>query len=190
MAIDEEYGSLRIPSRVYTHIEETVADLYVELNICKSPINPWSIAKRKGYIVVPYSKLKYNVVMGLRKKDLKGISFFNQTKGCFIIYYDNAYSFAIQRFTIMHEIGHILLGRKGESELANQMANYFAAYALVPSPLIDCYKCEDFIDVEAAFMVSPPCAERCFNRYLNRKEYGGKLKKYEIKLLDLYLGLL
>ena len=39
-------------------------------------------------------------------------------------------------FTIMHEIGHIDMGHKHGSQLAEVIANHYAGYALAPSPLI------------------------------------------------------
>ena len=40
------------------------------------------------------------------------------------------------RFTIMHEIGHIVLDHTEHSDLAESEANFFAKYALAPPPLV------------------------------------------------------
>ena len=88
----------------------------------------------------------------------------------------------------MHEIGHIDLGHKGESDLARKMADFYAGYALAPSPLIGRYaNFEENFDIVSTFWVSPECAEICKNRYQNWLQYGGReLKDYEIELINLF----
>lgn len=186
--IDSEYTTIKVPSKIYRDIERKVVSLYKELYICAIPIDPWDIARRKGYKVVPYSRAGREKVACLKKCEIDGgASYWNEKeKRYYIIYNDtNHASKSFQKFTIMHEIGHIVLGHKEDSELAERLANYFAAYALAPSPLIYKYGCEDKEDLMTIFQVSDQCANICFGRYLNWQNYGGELKNYEIELLNL-----
>lgn len=182
---ENEYTSIKIPKKVYDDIERAVVLLYKELRVKNFPIDPWQIAKEKGFCVVPYSRLTPTIREEFLKLKLNGASYWNQDKKKYFIYYNDAPVIKFQRFTIMHEIGHILLEHKGESELANRMANYFAAYSLAPSLLIARYDCEDVVDLMDKFNISQQCADICFGRYLNWQRFGGELKDYEIELLDL-----
>ena len=87
------------------------------------------------------------------------------------------------RMHIMHEIGHIDMGHKHGSQLAEVIANHYAGYALAPSPLIQKYNCEDFGDISVVFNISDECAYWRFNSYQNWIKYRIK-KKYEKELLN------
>ncbi len=88
---------------------------------------------------------------------------------------------------ITHEIGHILLGHKQESDLARIQANYFAAYALAPSPIIHLYDIEDYVELAEIFNISKECAMLCASRYNNWLQYGNKeYLPYENRLIQLF----
>lgn len=186
MSENEEYTIVRLPSKVYNKIEKAVVALYKKLNITKVPIKPFVIASQLEFIVKKYSSLPRDVQIELKIREKEGLSHYDPDLGTFVIYYDDSISFARVRFTIMHEIGHILLGHREESELAKKMADYFAAYALAPSPLMDYYECEDYMDVANKFDVSQECADICFQRLTNWSCYSGKMKTYESELIGLF----
>ena len=83
----------------------------------------------------------------------------------------------------MHEIGHYVLGHKEPSALAEKMADYFAGYALAPTPIIATKHCYSVTDIENAFRVSKMCAEVCYSRWLNWEKYCKQAKDYEVELL-------
>lgn len=189
MINEPEYIAIRLPSKMYNIIEEKVVSLYKELNITKVPIDPFNIAKQKGFIVKPFSQFNkdlYGILLRDKKDKIDGISHYDPDLKTFVIYYDENQVIQRIRFTIMHEIAHIEMGHKQESELARKIADYYAAYSLAPSPLIWHFKCEDFIDVSTQFDISTQCADYCFSRYTNRANFGGKTKKYEMSLLGLF----
>lgn len=183
----EEVLGLRLPHREYDRIETAVVDLYTKLQVTNVPVDVFSIVKQMGWEAKPYSELPYDAVQKLRESHSDGCSFFNPTLKQYVICYDDHKPMVRVRFTIMHEVGHIVLDHKQESDLANQMANHFAAYSLAPTPLIGCYKCEDYIEGANIFNVSRECASICFQRYMNWFDYGGDYyKPYEIKLRRLF----
>lgn len=175
---------LAMPTILYDKIESDVAELFLQLNIRSYPVDPLDIALRLGYELVPFSKMNKDARKILVPGDVDGISCFNPQQKVFIIYYQSETMKERMRFTIGHEIGHIRMNHKGESELARRIADYYAAYLLAPTPWIGCAECEDFTDVAKAFKVSNPCAMRCFERYehWSRIPY---IKEHEQKLLDL-----
>ncbi|MBQ8374867.1 MAG: ImmA/IrrE family metallo-endopeptidase [Clostridia bacterium] len=183
---EDKVGGALLTKKKYAHIEKKVVDLYVELDLSEHPLNPFAIAKYCGYVVVPYSLLHNEAVELLREKEMDGISYFNQADNLYYIGYDDSEVVSRQYFTIMHEIGHIRLGHKEDSALADKEADYFAAYSLAPSPIMEIYECEDFVDIKLSFGVSESCAVRCFDRFIKWELYGGKLKDYEKRLLKLF----
>lgn len=186
MMNNSEKTDIKIPPRLYDSIESKVVSLYVEQNIKEIPINPMKIAINRGYKLVPFSFLDSEIIEQIGECD--AINFFNTENNQFEIYYDDSKSLERLRFTIMHEIGHIDLGHKEESNLAKKMADYYAAYALAPSPLIHVEKCENSFDLAEKFKISLECANFCFMRYENWYKYSSRNKQYELKLISLFIN--
>ena len=183
MSYEEELTDIKLPKKVYTMIEKAVTKLFLELNIGKYPIDPFEIIIRKGYVLRTYSELSDQKRQALRSKDLDATSFYDPNLKTFVIYYDETQTIERIRFTLMHEVGHIALGHKEESDLAKKMADYFAAYSLAPSPIIMKYHCEDYLEVADIFVISTESAYYTFQRYNNWYEYGGRIKAYEEALI-------
>ena len=181
----ETYGPAYLTYGDYDRIESAVVDLYVELNINKFPIDPFDIARKKGYTLVPYSQIPQEAREILRKTEKSGTSG-RTKKGEYRIFYDDSNSENRQRFTIMHELGHIALGHKEDSAYAEKSANYYATYSLAPSPMIGRLKCEDFIDTSVRFDLSVESALYAFDRYERWASVPGGLKPYEQKLNKLF----
>lgn len=114
--IDNEYCGANLTDAKYAEIGCSVADLYEELGIKTFPIDPFDIAKRKGFVLKPYSQLSEQTCATLRQHEWSGASM-RCDKSCYI-YYDDSQVKTRQRFTVMHEIGHILLGHKQDSDYA------------------------------------------------------------------------
>ena len=169
----EKVDRPKIPKKLYRKIEDDVTNLYIELGLTV-PIDPFEIAQRLGYVVIRLSEIEFPdellAVLDSKEGERKdGLSYFDVTQNRYVILVNDIgvkYE-ERNRFTVMHEIGHIRLGHKTNSLLAEMMANHYAAYALAPSVLIDYYDCDDFVDVMNIFEVSDICAYHCFRRYCN-----------------------
>ncbi len=173
----------RIPSWRYREIEKKVVNLYKENGFYKPPIDPYEIIKNRGYKLVPFSRV--DGLTQILKEDKDAFSFLDSTGTTNIVYNDDK-SYRRLRFTLMHEIGHVDLGHKERSALAEKEANYYAGYALAPSPFIMRYASKDKDVISNVFWISPDCANRCATRYVNWILYGGEhLKDYEEELLSL-----
>lgn len=177
--------NLVLSRKLYDTIEQKVVSLYFEHNIKESPIHPFEIAKNRGYILRPYSELIIEACNFLREKERDGTSYIDPEIKKQVICFDDSQPICRQRFTIMHEIGHIDMGHKHGSQLAETIANHYAGYALAPSPLIKKFNCEDFGDITSVFCVSDECAYWRFNSYQNWLKYQIK-KKYEKDLLSFF----
>lgn len=183
-----------LPKKLYDRIEEDVAKLHIDLEL-SIPVKPSDIARRLGFIVRGFSEIasddndmmsEYRTGCDGKRRD--GLSYYDPNVNTYIIWINDIDTFYEEHdeFTIMHEIGHIRMGHKGDSQLAEMIANYYAAYALVPSPLASLYKCSSFIDICDVFEVSIDCAYNCWKRCMNWKMYVGLRKQYEKDLRAYY----
>ena len=176
-----------MPERIYRNIEETAVNLYQELKIIDTAFDVFDVAAKKGYMLIPYSTLKKKMREYLRANEYDAVNYYDARTKHYVIIYDDKPSLQRQRFSIMHEIGHILLGHKQESDLARIQANYFAAYALAPNPLIHLYDIEDYVELAEIFNISQECAMLCAARYNNWLQYGSKeFLPYEDRLIQLF----
>ncbi|PWJ71124.1 uncharacterized protein DUF955 [Ruminococcaceae bacterium R-25] len=183
---DIEFVDIKLPKKVYEKMERVVVKLFIDLGIDTYPIDPINIIKKLGYVLRKYSDLPVYEQLKLRRKELDATSCYDPELKTFVICYDDTKNHGRIRFTLMHELGHILLGHKEESELARKMANYFAAYALAPSPIIYLYDCQDANELATEFFVTEKCATYCFRRYTNWLEFGGRIKNYEEALQKMF----
>lgn len=91
--------------------------------------------------------------------------------------------------TILHEIGHAVLGHNEntDDDIAEAEAAFFAKYAVAPPPLIDKIKPNDPQKIENIFHISYEAATYAFSYYYKWLVYGNKnYTDYEIKLLHLF----
>ena len=184
---DKDYlDYLSLPASLYERIESDVTDLLLQLNIHSYPVDPEEIALALGYELIPFSKMPKEAKKMLFFRDVDAINHYDPEKKTFVIYYRPDGMKERFRFTIGHEIGHIRMGHRGESELARRIADYYSAYLLAPTPWIGNAGCEDFKDVATEFYLSEPCAMRCFNRYdrWRRIPYTKNHEKILIGLLN------
>lgn len=179
-----------VSKKTYDLIEEKVVDMYLELQL-RIPISPREIAERYGYEVRYFSE-DPDLIFGEHPelyrdgRVLEGVSYYDTNEKHFVIMVNDIDFYSEERygFTIMHEIGHIKLGHKVDSELADVEANYFASYSLAPSPFISKCGCCSEEDIRVRFGVSKHCSELCFERYNNWSRYR-RVNQYE-KLLEEY----
>ena len=135
-----------LPKKLYDQIEEDVVKLHIELEL-SIPVKPSEVAKRLGFIVHKFSEIysEENDLIELRtgndgnRRD--GLSYYDPDVQTYVIWVNDIDSIYEEHdgFTIMHEIGHIRMGHRGDSQLAEMVANYYATYALVPFPLPSMY---------------------------------------------------
>lgn len=146
----------------YEEIKKVVADTLRKGKIVKIPICCFQLVKELKIECIPYSTLplkKQSVCLQLSEEGftLDGA-----------IYYNDFQIATRIRFTIMHEIGHIMLDHTEDDEIAEQEANFFSAYILVPPVLV--YANDKTGDmhqdkIRILFNVSNPVAESTYSYY-------------------------
>ncbi len=181
----EYLGRLVIPSSLYIEIEDKVVGMLQKNNIHTVPIDPFSIARNEGFEMIPFSRLKEKLKEAVKAGEYDGMSFHYSPWETYIICYDDSQSFPRQRFTLLHELGHIYMEHKEESELANKIANHFAAYAIAPNPLIQMYGCHSEEDIREVFNTSYETAHYRAESYKKWLSIT-KSEPYEGRLLELF----
>ena len=189
-------SKIKIPKSLYAKIENDVVNLYLELELTV-PIDPEDIAKRLGCIIRKMSEMRYKKTQESLRFDSSGnrrdgYSYYDPRLSAYVIWINDVDSYLYEHddFTIMHEIGHIRSGHREESDLANMIANYYAGYSFVPSPLYNMFGCQNESDIIRKFGVSAKCADICYQRCLNWEKYSGFNKSYEIRLRNYYFKII
>ncbi len=184
--VESEYlDRLILPPSLYRKIERVVIDMYFHYNIKSVPVDPFDIAKREHFALTPISKVPEDLKKALKKYEYDGMSFYYTPDHLNVIVYDDSACIQRQKFTVMHELGHIYLGHKEESELAKECANYFAAYALAPTPLIWYYNCTSELDIQKIFDITDRPATIRFSAYKKWMKIKG-FSEMEKELLNLF----
>lgn len=124
MIDNESTIDVKIPSWKYEDIERRVTKLYEEQNINRLPIDPFDIINKQGYILIPFSKFGKGTRPECADENNDAFSFYHPDFKTSVIVYNDDKPLRRIRFTLMHEIGHIDLGHKSESDLARKMADY------------------------------------------------------------------
>lgn len=179
---------MKLSDQRYEQIKSEVVLLFKKAGMKTIPVNPWQLAKELGVELVKFSELSEEQreaalqlcdgAMKYRKIDADGMS--HQ-----VIIYNDSEPLGRQRFSILHELGHIVLGHKQDSELADAEADFFAKFAIAPPMLVHMMQPSDYMDIAQAFGLSCQCAYNSmsyYNKWLRVPGY----KAYEYSLVDLF----
>jgi Zn-dependent peptidase ImmA (M78 family) len=173
---------MKLSDERYEEIKNIVADIFVKLNISHTPINGFEIARKLNIHVIPYSSCKSPKKLIEINED--GICIEDKTGVLYIFYNDNK---SIERinWTILHEIGHIVLGHSEHCSLAEAEADFFAKFAIAPPVIIAHYNPSTIKEMQTIFCIS---REAAFNSliYYHKWLKIPNLKPYDIKLLVLF----
>lgn len=166
-------------------IKRDVAKMFVDYGITCVPISGFEIAVKMRIKVTQYSAYSKEIRAILLKESLDGFSMMVDNK--WYIFYNDEKSYRRINFTIMHEIGHIVLDHTEDSELAKKEADFFAKFALAPPVLIHRMKLETVEEVYDIFGISHEAAGYALLYYQKWLNYGGRnYKDYEIRMLRLF----
>lgn len=154
----------------YDEIASLVARLLNELKINCIPIDPFEIGARLGFELVSYSSTSPQVHELAMMESKDGFSFLSDHS--WIILYNDKKPNTRIRFTIAHEIGHILLDHSQASELAEAEANYFARYLIAPPVLIQLVAHLGISLVADLFCICLETATYALRQATNRRQFG------------------
>jgi len=178
----------------YERIKGIVGDIYEEnADLLNSiPINVEKLAEKMGFIIkrtcniIKENPDKLSTYFEINEeKTIYGFSVFDEKYQRFVIYVDDLNAKGNkQRFSIAHEIGHIVLNHRENSFENEKEADYFAGYLLCP----DCVCIEDKIFnkincglkyLMSWFGISLDTAMICLKHIENRKNAKPVENSYE-----------
>lgn len=137
-----------------------ILDAYKTCEIKSFPIDCIEVIKKLKIPVFKYSELS----MKKEKECFRVSNDAFKLKGR--IYYNADFPYIRrQRFTLMHEVGHILLGHVGDTEENDDEANEFASHFLAPRILIHKSGCRDAQQIHDAFGLSYKASNRALMSY-------------------------
>ncbi len=181
---------MRLTDERYEEIKEEVTDLFIRYNVRCIPISGFELAMKMGIILIPYSSL--SPVQQKTVIELCPDGFYTEPgDGSERIYYNDIIGYERSNMTILHEIGHAVLGHHNDMDHdeAEAEAKFFAKYAAAPPPLIH-QICPNYPeDIEAVFMISLEAAYYAFGYYhkwLQKHLQTGLYLEYEHRLLRLF----
>lgn len=180
---------MRLPGFRYEQIKGRVTNLYKWCGCDTIPVNPLMIAEKLDVAVIRYSSLGEDGEAAALKKSPNGFKFLLEKPdgSCKrYVYFNDRQSVGRCRFTLLHEIGHIVLGHLQESEVAEAEANFFAKFAIAPPSLVHIIRPADYMDISDAFGLSEECALNSWNYYHRWLRTIGD-KPYEKELSNLFV---
>ena len=141
-------------------IFRTILDVYETCEIKEFPIDCIDVIKKLKIPLYKYSELSAK-----KEKECYRVSD-DAFKLIGKIYYNDSFPYICrQRFTLMHEVGHILLKHVGDTKENDDETNYFASHFLAPRILIHKYKCHDAIQIHDKFGLSYQASNRALMSY-------------------------
>lgn len=148
----------------YNFIYGKILKAYRKSGVDSFPFSTKDVLHYHGYTIVPYSFLE------TKKKGLSEMCF-QYSEDAFrfknLIYYNDMQPKSRIDFSLMHELGHILLEHQGEYDWQETEANYFASNILAPRMAIHYARCTSPEDVHKKFKLSPEASKYAYDSYLS-----------------------
>lgn len=118
----------------YARINELSTQFILGNNIDRLPVDVVSIAIQNSWSVIPYSQISKDIMSAYEEIIYTDWGFTLYFANRYMIFYNDNIKIGAQRFTIAHEIGHIVLEHfiNSDAEIREIEANCFAANILMP----------------------------------------------------------
>lgn len=148
----------------YHEIQSQILDVYETCKIQAFPFDCHKVLEHYGYRIFTYQQLrKTNDRLYRYCCRLSDDAF--HYKDFKIVAYDETKLWQRIRFSLMHELGHIILNHTEETPQTENEANYFASHILVPRMAIYYSRCRNKESVAKLFDISLSAAELALDDY-------------------------
>ena len=148
----------------YNKIVTATIEVFRKCDVHSFPIDCEDLLKYYGYRLFSYKELRdrspelYSLSLGYSEDAFRA----GASK---IVAYNPDRPHGRIRFSLMHELGHHVLGHNGASDLNEKEANAFASHILAPRMAIHYSKCKNANDVARLFDMSFEAADNAFIDY-------------------------
>lgn len=131
---------MRLSDERYEEIKKIIANFLEDYNVRKLPINVFELAEKMKIKIVFASKLLLKFPKKISEYTIfsypNSYLIYNPHAQQFVIYIDNiGTKKRRQRFSLAHELIHIILGHNEQNEKNEAEANFGATYLLAPTSL-------------------------------------------------------
>lgn len=174
----------------YEFIKGEVVHIFEVYDVRCIPVSGFEIALKMNIRLIPYSSLSKDQLKVAMDTDADGFVAVSGDKEC-IYYNDTDKIYERQNFTILHEIGHIVLDHTGHSQYTTKEedeADFFAKYAIAPPVLVHKIGATCPEDIHEHFNIGHEASYYAYQYYLAWKNRYDRLKTltaYELKFLEL-----
>lgn len=160
----------------YECIKYAILKVYKDCNIKSFPIDCFEILNAYDLKVYSYDALPDNLKEYCMKFSEDAINFKN------IICYNNNLPTGRIRFSLMHELGHVILKHNQiKSNRLEQEANFFASNILAPRMAIHYSKCKDPNSISRLFGITHEAAKIAFEDYMR---WYKRIAKFKMSRFD------
>lgn len=181
----------------YEKVDSVALQLRIDYNHLKKSLDVFALAKQLNMVLIKYSSLgeeQLNKINEFSEILKDGFTIFREDERGelkFYTFYNDSIGIARIRFTIAHEIKHVVFREKNPTVKEEDIANHFARYILAPPCLAMEYinKGLTQVDIMADFDISYEAATNAYNSAVNRLFYGkSDLAKYEKEFVIEFLS--
>jgi len=170
----------------YYYISHLAREFIMKNSISTLPVDIFAIIKKNNWKLITYSSLIENKISEYNEIMKNNLGFAQNFNGnAYAIFYDDRISEHSQRFTLAHEIGHILLNHfKISIENREQEANMFAVRLLMPICLLHECHIRSAIEISKLCNVSLISANYRYDRLIileERNKFYTDPKKIKVK---------
>lgn len=180
----------KLTNEEYEFIKGEVAFIFEKYQIRCTPVSGFEIATKMGIKLIPYSALTETQQKLAREKCPDGYVVETNDGRELIYYNDIDWSYEHQNWTILHEIGHIVLDHRGiDQEKEEDEADFFAKYAIAPPILVHKIGAESPLDIYENFDISLEASIYAYHYYKSWRDgyfQVGRLTEYEKKILKTF----
>lgn len=176
-------------SQRYEEIRSTVADIIEDWGITVYPFSVWQLLNKMGIKVIRYSSVPEKEREELMRFYPDAFTIYPSDFAItgITIFYNDYMDRARIRFSLAHELGHLILMHPDTNEeVYEHEADIFANYFLAPAPLVLRDSELDPDAISHDFRISYSCACSVMDRSRNRAMHGPRTEtEYEYRILSL-----
>ena len=136
--INIDQYDVKVSNKNYLRVKKLAKDFIIRNKISILPVDVLQIAQQNNWLVIPYSRINQEINKIYEDIIYTDWGFTIYVNGRYFIFYDDSIKIASQRFTIAHEMGHIVLSHFESNYRQIEMeANMFAARVLMPLSILE-----------------------------------------------------
>lgn len=164
----------------YNKVVTATIEVFWKCDVHSFPIDCEDLLKHYGYRLFSYKELRD------RNPELYSLSL-GYSEDAFrvgapkIVAYNPDRPHGRIRFSLMHELGHHVLGHNGTSERNEKEANAFASHILAPRMAIHYSRCKNANDVARLFDMSFEAAD---NAFIDYRRWHRNVVMYKMSTVD------